>query len=412
MKTQLKPPVIKTLEPTHSPEIELLLWCARTQINETIAEQIKTRLQQKLDWVKLIQLAFQHGLMPLLYWNLNAIAPEFVSPTILSQLRQHFQTSAQRNLLQTSELLRVLKILRTHSILAIPFKGPILATSIYNNLALRQFTDLDILVTDRDVEKVKALLISNGYQLEKELGWEYSFVHLTTQIKIDLHQTIAPKFFIFPIRFAQLWSHAQPIPLAGAKVKSFSPEDLLQTLCVQWGKDCCQKRMRMAQLCDVAELLRVYPHLNWFWILEQCRQLGTERMMLFTLFQVRDLLKVELPDIILDRIQDDPIVESLAAEVRSWLWAEIAPSPPKKKEDTFWTFLWFYQHRFYFKLRERNSDKIDYCRYWLQDFLYFAFAPNAQDRALIKLPRPLTFLYYPLHVIRLIKKHSLSLLTH
>lgn len=407
METLSKPPIITNVN-SNPPEVELILCCARSHMEETIAAQIKVLLQSKIDWIKVIQLAFRHGMIPLLYWHLNKICPAEVPEAILVQLKSYFQTGAQRNLLQTGELIKVLSWFKQHDLPVIAFKGPMLASAIYGNLALRQFTDLDLYVDDRHITKAIELLSANGYQLEKELGWEHPFINPVNQVKIDLHQAIAPKFFTLSVNFEQLWLRTNPINLAGQKVNSFSPEDLLHILCIQWGKDCCQQRVRLAQLCDVAEVLRTYPNLNWFWLLEQCQQSGTERMLLLTLSQADDLLGITLPDSIIHKIADDPVVAILAKEVRSWLWNHEPERIPKLEEDTFWSFLWLYNHRFYLQLRERLSDRLTYCRYWLQDFLYFALIPNAKDTAIVELPKFLRFLYYPLHVIRLIRKHGLG----
>jgi hypothetical protein len=124
---------------------ELLLYCAQTPIDSEIAERIRTLLQQDIDWAYLIQTAAQHGVMPLLYQSLNTTCPEAVPKANLAQLRNYFHTNAQRNLFLTKELLKLLTLFETHSIPAIPFKGPVLAVSAYGNLSLRQISDLDIL---------------------------------------------------------------------------------------------------------------------------------------------------------------------------------------------------------------------------------------------------------------------------
>ena len=47
----------------------------------------------------------------------------------------------------------------------IPYKGPVLSTSIYHDLALRSFGDLDILVHEHEVLRVLDLLVSYGYEI-------------------------------------------------------------------------------------------------------------------------------------------------------------------------------------------------------------------------------------------------------
>jgi hypothetical protein len=60
------------------PEIQLLLCCARTDVDPERAEQIRALLGGAIDWTYLMQTALQHRVMPLLYWNLHNTCPEAV----------------------------------------------------------------------------------------------------------------------------------------------------------------------------------------------------------------------------------------------------------------------------------------------------------------------------------------------
>lgn len=144
--TTLLSPSTKAPTAATRPEIELLLCCTRTQINTATAERIKILIQSKIDWAYLIQTATRHGVMSLLYQSLSTTCPEAVPKTNLAQLRDYFHSSAFHNLFLTKELLKLLNLFESHSIPAIPYKGPVLAVSAYGNLSLRQISDLDILV--------------------------------------------------------------------------------------------------------------------------------------------------------------------------------------------------------------------------------------------------------------------------
>ena len=147
-----------------SPEISLLLACACTRVDQKTAERIKEAAQRSLDWDRLIKASLTHGLMPLLYENLSTHCADIVPPIHLNQLRDLFQMNAARSVLLTGELFNILDRFATEGIEAMPYKGPAIAISIYGRLALRQFSDLDILVRKRDVWRCQQLLISRGYE--------------------------------------------------------------------------------------------------------------------------------------------------------------------------------------------------------------------------------------------------------
>ena len=67
-------------------------------------------------------------------------------------------TNLRRGLWFASELLRITHHLAKKEIRAIPYKGPVLAQSAYGDLALRHFSDLDLLISPRDFDQAKNAL--------------------------------------------------------------------------------------------------------------------------------------------------------------------------------------------------------------------------------------------------------------
>ncbi|NJO96418.1 MAG: nucleotidyltransferase family protein [Pleurocapsa sp. CRU_1_2] len=161
-KTNINSPLI-----VNKPEIQLLLGCARTQVDESTRVRIKNLVEQEIDWNYLVSIAKRHGLIPLLFYNLNKLCREAVPQPIFSDLEQYFKIHTRRSLMLTNELLQILDIFKANNIQAIPFKGSTLAISAYKSLALRQFCDLDILIAQQDVTRCLELLTSIGYSLPK-----------------------------------------------------------------------------------------------------------------------------------------------------------------------------------------------------------------------------------------------------
>ena len=57
----------------------------------------------------------------------------------------------------------ILGFLDSHGIPAVPYKGPALAVRLYGDLSLRGFSDLDIVIWERDALRARHLLIDRGY---------------------------------------------------------------------------------------------------------------------------------------------------------------------------------------------------------------------------------------------------------
>jgi hypothetical protein len=371
--TTLLPLSTKASTVSDRPEVELLLCCARTRIEPKTAARIRTLLQEDIDWTYLIQTAFQQRVMPLLYQSLSTTCPEAVPEAILSQLRNHSHSNAFRNLSLTKELLLLLNLFESNGIKAIPFKGPILAAWVYRNLALRQFGDLDILVSRRDYLKTKNLLISQGYyELPLNLNWEAQMVHEKSGVNVDLHWGITPIERPFKFNFERLWSRLEPVSLAGTTVKSLSSEDLLLILCVQIARNCWEQNEQLSQICDISELLRVHPAMDWEHVIKEASKLGGKRMLFFGLLLASSLLGTALPKEISPRLQADPVVKTLVRQVCSRLLGAEYEVRNELEEK-----------RFYLQVRERLQDKLPY---FLGRWLYFRIVPNSQDWAFLSLP--------------------------
>lgn len=363
-------------------ELELLICCICTDINAARYEQINTLIQKEIDWNYLLQIASQYQLIPLLYWTINNRFRSAVPEDILSQLQNDFYGNAQHNMFLTQELLDILSLFKDNEIPAIPFKGPVLATLAYNNLLLRQFTDLDILVHPRDIQKAKELLISQGYHLRSQLDWEYDFVHQERQVNVDLHQTITPSFCSLPFKFDYLWSRLKSISLAGTNVLSLQAEDLLLILVAQSAKDLMERRPRLSQICDIAELIRAHQEMDWEYVLEQAKTLGNQRILFLNLLLATDMLGITLPETVRQRMEADSVVKLLAKQVEEMFFY-----PNNNLVSSF---------LFYFKVRERLWDKVK--------FLLIFLIPDSEDRMLMPLPEFLSFLYTLTRPFRLVGK--------
>ena len=82
----------------------------------------------------------------------------------LEALRQQDTVNAHRTLWLTLELLNIHGHLRVRGLEVLPYKGPVLAEMLYGNVALRQFSDLHLLVRSGDLPTIKEALAELGYE--------------------------------------------------------------------------------------------------------------------------------------------------------------------------------------------------------------------------------------------------------
>ena len=400
------------LKTSARPEIELLLGCARRAIDAERAEQIRSLLLGGIDWVCLLRLAISNGLLSFLYNGLRSACPDLVPPATMEQLGNQFEINLKRSLYLAKELTALLRLFDRHGVGAVPFKGPALAVYVYGDLSLRQFSDLDILVCERDVARAKALLLSQGYKQKLPPGGEEELKRLASRnvdqfmrddgkVLVELHWRLTPDYFPFPFHLEEHLESLQPLCLEGSDVPIFRPEDLLLILCVH---GCKHRWERLDWLCDVAELVRSHAEINWAEVIEQARALGAERMLYVGLLVINEMFQVPLPQAILERARSQPVVRLLAAQVNECVCREPGAAAdllesPLTSEGIMITTLYFH-----LRVRERVRDKVRYGSY----FLHLALRPGKRDQALMPLPAPLSFLYYLLRPLRLVNQYGPS----
>src|SRR5215208_6688504 len=254
-------------------EHKLLLCCARTNAAPARLRELAT---EKIDWEYLFLLARRHAVVPLLYIQLARHASDLVPDEILRQLKKHYLENAARNTVLTAELCRLIALFAGSGIEAIPYKGPVLALFAYDNLALRRFVDLDVIVRKTDVFKAREMLLAEGYSPSKSLSLNQQELLLHTQhnlqfsrdnhrLIVELHWEVAPHLFASTVNAGRLWQDLSTIHLNGTQLKTLSAEDLLFSLCVHGSRHLWE---RLGWICDVAELITRQP-LDWTALLKR-----------------------------------------------------------------------------------------------------------------------------------------------
>jgi hypothetical protein len=334
--------------------------------------------------------------MPLLYWQLNKTCLEVVPAPYSGLLRERFNRNAARNLCLMDELCKILKLFEAQDIPAIPYKGPALAAHVYENLSLRQFGDLDILVQRKDVARASERLILQGYNKQYQLtvaqeaaflkiDCEQTFTNDEGQIYIDLHWDFVPRYFSLRLDSQSFWERLELITWGDVTLRSFAPEDLLLVVCINASKNIWE---RLIWLCDIAGVIRAYPNLKWETVARLASRSGASRMLNLSLLLAHDLLGASIPEWIAKKIAADSEVQSLALKVKQELFAD------EIREQAGINFLRPA------KALERPSDRIKF-------YLRLGLTPTREDWDFVNLPSSLFFLYYLTRPVRLVKKYIL-----
>jgi hypothetical protein len=238
----------------------------------------------------------------LLFYHLRTLPPEFLPADGFIQLSDYFQHNIKRNLVLTGEMLKLLKLFEASGIHAIPWKGPSLAASVYGDIGLREFVDLDFLVQREQVAPARDVLISQGYRPDYQLtgSWEEAFLryqcehvfyHEENREIVEIQWAIVPRYFSLPMDYNRLWERLEPVSFNSNQAMTLSAEDLLLVLCIHGSKHAWQ---RLEWICGVAELARAKKEINWARVMERAAQVRARRMLLLGVLLAGDLLDADI----------------------------------------------------------------------------------------------------------------------
>lgn len=383
-------------------EVELLLACARLHLETAQAERVYRLADNAVDWAVVYRLAAYHGVWPLLAHHLPKLDLPALPAWLLPRLHTDYANLAQRNLLRARTIVALAQHLNAHAIPAIFFKGALSAATLYGDLALRPFGDVDVLVHPAHLWQAHDLIVAAGYTSDFHPSHraralcehnECSLHEPHSQLAVDLHWHISPATFAPLLHEDDLWARAVAAPLLpGATVTTLSPQDQVLVMAVHGAKSCWN---RLKWIGDFAAWLHVYAEdRHSATALHSAARLGCRRMLLTSFALAHHLLGAPLPSSLRSAIAADPQVTVQARRVATYLWQ--TPSPFNSVLQRYLITL-----RLHPPLMERRRHRLQYLGQRLRDLI----SPNDRDRAAWPLPSAFNFLYWGLRPWRLWKTY-------
>jgi hypothetical protein len=381
------------------PELQLLVLCGTGRLSAERREQVRELVKQELDWEYLLALAAKHLLVPLLHQQLRAcgVVGSIPAPCAV-RLQALFSENFAWQLKLAGELQRLLVLLQERGVDVLPYKGPMLAERLYGTIAMRQSSDLDLLIRRKDIEIAQELLTSNGYRPRKQLTDSGRAFMLRSRYSegyerpdgptIELHWAFTNQDISFPLSLEDLAPRLETARLGSTTVRVIGREDLLLILCVHGAKHLWA---RLEWICGVAELIRSADGIAWDHVLRSARAYGSERMLLLGLTLACDVADAPVPAEVERLMRSDIQVQRIAGEVVKTL-----PDPELITESSQ-EFGSLRHDILHFRLRERVRDRIR--------FLWYRVTTPSQPENWLTVPVagwsfPVHSFVRPLHLVR------------
>ena len=334
-------------------------------------------------------MAYVHGVFPLIYHTLK-LHVEIIPVEVLKTMKLHNMDIVKKNMLMTAELIKVMKLLEENNIDAIAFKGPTLSQMAYEDITLRQYVDLDILIKKDDIYKVYDLLKNThkrslNLTKSQESTW-FKYAHdlgLTSKngIHIEFHWRMLDSDHPINLKDINFFGSKSSHTINNYNITTISNEEFLIYLCVHGSKHMFE---RIEWIVDIDKFIKTQS-INWDKFNNLLKGKNYQEFVYLGLYLSNSLFSTPLDKIDYSLSKEIEMVKSHIFN----LWNQNINFNNKNNMK--------------YMLKLFNS-KIDTIKYMHKIYL----KPTFTEYWYIDLPKQLYFLYYPIRQYLLMKKYFLD----
>jgi hypothetical protein len=277
-------------------------------------------------------LAEAHGVISLLASSVGQLQENLVPPEFTHKIRELHRAQVLSALQMTAELFRLVERFRDAGLDTTLVKGPTLALRAYGDTGVRQYNDLDFLVSQKDIPHATELMISAGYNPEiaveslspQKIPGQYLFVRIAAPLLVELHTERTMRYFPLGLPIEEFFARRELVSVDGHRIPALAIEDELILICIHGAKHLWD---RLSLVADVAAFVTRQTGLNWERTFAAARAIGAERMLHTGLLLASTLLGAALPQNVQARLQSDRSASHLAAKSTTWLPSAGQTSP-------------------------------------------------------------------------------------
>ncbi|MBF0545098.1 MAG: nucleotidyltransferase family protein [Candidatus Riflebacteria bacterium] len=277
-------------------QIQLLLKLIRSDLNSDSEKISKIKSH---DWEAIATLSSTLDISSYLFHSLKANnLLGFLPENTRERLYFSYRRTTIANLMRYLEIKRLAQALGKEGISIILLKGSHLAKWVYNNIAIREMLDLDILVPAQKATKAFEVARSLGYEIIQEEGGHLPVLKsISTKMILEIHHSLNGIYDMKFFNEDELWNHRILLDSEFENVYGLELENLLIHLCIHLAYHHFMFGHGLRPFCDILQITN-NPKNSFSWAKFQKRviEMGCEPGVALCLKLGKDLLGVKIPE--------------------------------------------------------------------------------------------------------------------
>ena len=253
-------------------------------------------LNDEFNWAELIEECRQHQILSLVYSGISKESLKNIDNNILEQWKKETFMSGVYQINHIKQISSVLNIFDANNIPVIVLKG-LVVRDLYPKSELRTMGDADILVHEKDLDKVSSILTGLGYVEYNRNEFHIEFCKGNSYIEV--HWTLANEnIFDEIVEFKnELWERAVEVNIGDSKALSMCDEDLLLYLCIHMAKHFIDGGFGIRPVCDVMLVVEERgKFINWNSFIIKAKRIKIDKFIMSIFAICNKLFSMSIPN--------------------------------------------------------------------------------------------------------------------
>ncbi len=224
----------------------------------------------------LVEYAGRHGVLPVLHRAVELDMVGCASIQIRAGCWAAYEATRDRNARAETALEAVSDCLADEGIRLVAHKGPALTHYLYADSALRQYSDLDILLKQSELFRASEAIGPLGYESKTKITqssredflnasrqYDLEMIHTERGELLELHWRTDAQHFVERLDESAWWETLQSVEISGRLYRQLRDRELLFALLIHGTK---HRWSRMAWLLDIALLVPKLDTEDFEWL--------------------------------------------------------------------------------------------------------------------------------------------------
>ena len=268
-----------------------------------------------VDWDKIIEESNAHSITGLLYPALKKYDNSKLDADVLNSLKKSTFISAVQQSKHIKETAKILELFNKNNIPVIVLKGLVIR-NYYPMPDLRTMCDSDVIIHKEDLEKVRTLLLNEGFREEEDAGHHIAFFKFG--FNLEVHWTLANETFRKGQECFQehIWKDARKIQVDGVDTLALSLEDQALHFCAHMASHMAISGFGVRQLADLVLLVEHEgKNINWNSFIEKTKKSGLYKFSIGMFKVCNYLFNMEIPEELKDNSNDEEVIKLVVNDI-------------------------------------------------------------------------------------------------